>query len=154
MEFILSVTLSSSNTTAWNLYYLLHYLLEILLHGIYTICYIIFFKYSCMEFILSVTLSSSNTTAWNLYYLLHYLLDDFVAVTFLFQDFEVVCTVWPLVSNPEPETNPERTKLSSFLFGVLTFCKFWFKRFEKKENINKLKKIIFHFKNIDIHKTA
>ena len=52
---------------------------------------------------LSTKDDTSNTTAWNLYYLLHYLLDDFVAVNFLFQDFEVVCTVCPLVSNPEPE---------------------------------------------------
>ena len=38
------------------------------------------------------------------------------------------------------------TKLSSFLFGVLIFCRFWFNRFEKIVKMKKLNKTIFHNK--------
>ena len=45
------------------------------------------------------------------------------------------------------------TKLSSFFFGVLTFCRFWFKKFEKTENMkNYIKK--YFITNINIHIAA
>ena len=44
---------------------------------------------------------------------------------------------------------------TEFLFWGLSICvDFDLSDLKKMENINNLKKIIFHYKNIDIHKTA